>query len=541
MFWVEFLVVLFAIFLGSRLGGIGLGAIAGLGLAVLVFVFRIPAGSLPVDVIFIIVAVITAVAALEAAGGLDLLVRLAEKMLRAKPEAITFMAPLVTWLFTFVAGTGHVAYSVLPVIAEVARKAGVRPERPMSIAVIASQQSITAGPISAATAGMIALLAVNDTGLGLKDILLICIPSTLIGVLLGALSMVRYGCKLADDPIFRDRLAKGLVESSDVTLQMPPERIAPAKWSVIIFLIAAVGVVGFGLVDQGRPITGYRATVSVWSLWLGDEDDRPTGWVHDTLSDTVTQRKLSANLDSKAGWATVTGLQPHESIVVLTRGNIDLRDEFRATAPDEMLQKVRDGTFEVAAPSETRVGMAATIQIVMLAAAALIMLLCRASPAAVAGGSVARAGGVAVVAILGLAWLGSTFFEANREVVQDTLSATVQSRPWTFAIALFALSVLLYSQAATVAALMPVGITLGIDPIYLIAMYPAVNGYFFLPTYGTIVAAIQFDQTGTTRIGRFVLNHSFMLPGIVATIGAIGSGFALAALYRSIGLIGGAP
>jgi anaerobic C4-dicarboxylate transporter len=171
----------------------------------------------------------------------------------------------------------------------------------------------------------------------------------------------------------------------------------------------------------------------------------------------------------------------------------------------------------------------------MLGAAALIMILCRASPADVAGGTVSRAGWVAVVAILGLAWLGSTFFEANRDLVQDALAATVQRHPWTFAIALFALSVLLYSQAATVAALMPLGITLGISPLTLIAMFPAVNGYFFLPTYGTIVAAIQFDQTGTTRIGRFLLNHSFMLPGLVATIGAVTIGFAMAALLRATG------
>jgi anaerobic C4-dicarboxylate transporter len=538
MFWIELAIVLFAIFLGSRIGGIGLGVIAGLGLAVLVFAFRLPAGSLPVDVIFIIVAVITAAAALEAAGGLDLLVMLAEKMLRARPQAITIMAPLVTWLFTFFAGTGHVAYSVLPVIAEVARKAGVRPERPMSIAVIASQQSITAGPISAATAGMVALLALNDTGLGLKDILLICIPSTLAGVLVGALAMFGYGKKLENDPIYQERLAKGLVKPVDATVELPPDRAAPAKRAVIIFLIAAIGVVGFGLVDQGRPITGYRATASVWSVWLDDEDDLPMGWVLDTESNQVAGRELKANL-ANAGWTTVTGLQPHEAIVMLDRADRDDRDAFRASTPEEILAGIESGRLELAHPTETRVGMAATIEIVMLAAAALIILLCRAAPGDIATSSVGRAGGVAVVAILGLAWMGSTFFEANREPVQSALAGTVQQYPWTFAIALFALSVLLYSQAATVAALMPVGLALGIDPLYLIAMYPAVNGYFFLPTYGTIVAAIQFDQTGTTRIGRFVLNHSFMLPGLVAIVASIAVGFGVALLFRATGVISG--
>lgn len=538
MFWVELVVVLAAIYLGSRIGGVGLGVVAGLGLAILVFAFRLPAGTLPVDVIFIIVAVVTAAGSLEAAGGLDLMVKLAEKMLRAKPGAITFMAPLVTWLFTFFAGTGHVAYAVLPVIAEVARKAGVRPERPLSIAVIASQQAITASPISAATAGMIALLAIHDTALGLIHILLICVPATLGGALLGALCMFRYGKRLADDPIYQERLARGLIKSTDTAEALSPERAKPALRSVIIFLMAAVGVVGFGLVEEGRPITGWRATVPVWSLWLDEESELPHGWVYNTQTDHVARRSLNANLSGRAGSCSVAGLQPHESIVTLKHEDRDRRDTFEAMAAEDVLAELNSGALKPEAPKPTRVGMAETIQIIMLAAAALIIVFCRAAPAAVAGGTVSRAGWIAVVAILGLAWLGSTFFEGNRELVQGSLAETVQRHPWSFAIALFAMSVLLYSQAATVAALMPLGLTLGISPIYLIAMFPAVNGYFFLPTYGTIVAAIQFDQTGTTRIGRYLLNHSFMIPGLVACTGAIAIGFGLAALVGALGGFG---
>lgn len=538
MFWLQFAIVLAAIFLGSRLGGIGLGTIAGLGLAVLVLVLRLPPGELPVDVIFIIVAVITAASALEAARGLDLMVGVAERMLRARPAAITFMAPLVTWLFSFFAGTGHVAYSVLPVIAEVARKAGVRPERPLSIAVIASQQSITAGPISAATAGMVALLAIHDTGFGLVEILMICIPSTLVGVLLGAFSVVRMGRRLEEDPEYLGRLAQGLVASAGASTELPADRVAPARRSIVIFLVAALGVVGLGLFEQARPITGRSAQVSVWSLWIDRADERPRGWVHDAASDSVEVRTLDAALDRKAGLSVVRGLAPDEGIVVLHAKDLEYQERFRAAQPEEVLARVRDGTLEVQRARAVRVGMAPTIEIVMLAAAALIMLLCRASAAAVVGGGVMRAGSTAVVAILGLAWMGSTFFEANRVFVQDSLAGLVQSAPWTFAIGLFALSMLLYSQAATVAALMPLGFSLGIDPLYLIAMFPAVNGYFFLPTYGTIVAAIQFDTTGTTRIGKYVLNHSFMRPGLVATAGAVGTGFALVFLYRALGVIG---
>lgn len=534
MFWFEFLIVLLAIFLGSRIGGIGLGAIAALGLAVLVFLFRLPAGTLPVDVIFIIVAVVTAAGALEAAGGLDLMVKVAERMLRAKPQAITFVAPFVTWLFTFLAGTGHVAYAVLPVIAEVARKAGVRPERPLSIAVIASQQSITASPISAATAGMIALLAVNDTGFGLIDILMICIPATLGGVVLGALSMCWYGKNLADDPVYQERLAQGLIKAKEAEQAMSPERALFARRSVVVFMVAALGVVALGLIDKARPVTDWKATVPVWSLWLDPESDSPFGWVYNTPTEKLEQRRLDASLGKRAGWSTVSSLTPDDSIVVLPADQTDQRDAFQNSTPEAIRARIKDGTLKVEPPKASRVGMAETIQIVMLSAAAIIMILCRASPAQVAGGTVSRAGWVAIVAILGLAWLGSTFFESNREIIQDALAQTVQKYPWSFSFALFALSVLLYSQAATVAALMPLGITLGINPLYLIAMFPAVNGYFFLPTYGTIVAAIQFDQTGTTRIGRFVLNHSFMLPGFVATIGAVSIGFAMAQLLQTI-------
>lgn len=538
MFWVEFAIVLAAIFLGSRIGGIGLGAVAAMGMAVLVFVLRLPAGALPVDVIFIIAAVVTAAAALEAAGGLDLLVKLAEKILRARPSSITFMAPLVAWVFTFLAGTGHVAYALLPVIAEVARQAGVRPERPLSISVIASQQAITASPISAATAGMIALLAVNDTGLGLTQILLICVPATLGGVVLGAISVYWKGANLADDPLYQQRLAQGLVRPinelpSSEADRTPSVRCAFAARSVAIFLLAAVGVVALGLIDSARPVTGWRATVSVWSLWLDPNDETPRGWVHDGRDSSVAQRSVSADLGPRAGWSTVSGLQPYESIVALPREGRENRDAFMSAAVGDIQAKIKEGTLKLEPPKAARVGMAETIQVVMLGAAALIMILCRASPVDVAGGSVSRAGWVAVVAVLGLAWLGSTFFEANRELIQENLADTVQRLPWTFAIALFALSVLLYSQAATVAALMPLGITLGIEPLWLIAMFPAVNGYFFLPTYGTIVAAIQFDGTGTTRIGRFLLNHSFMRPGLVACAGAIAIGLIIATLYRS--------
>jgi len=526
MFWIEFGIVLLCIFLGARVGGVALGTVAGLGLAVLVFGLRQSPGSMPVDVVLIIVAVVTAASALQAAGGLDYMVQIAERILRARPQSITFVAPAVSWVFTLFAGTGHIAYALLPVIAETARKAGVRPERPLSISVIASQQSITASPISAATAGMIALLSVNDTGLGLADILIVCIPATFLGSMIGALAVCRVGSRLEDDPIYQDRLAKGLVEDRRDAVAVAPERLRPARLSVAIFLLAAVGVVALGLIERARPTTGWKATAAVASVRL--VGDVPHAFTVDLETKGLTWKPVSAALANQRGWVEVTGLVEGTGILELK----SKADSDRVLTGDAsgLAERLGRGELEVRMPSATRVGMAPTIEIVMLGAAGLIMLLCRAKPGDLVTGSVARAGVVAVVSIMGIAWLGSTFFENNRDLVVGTLADTAQRMPWTFSLALFALSILLYSQAATVAALMAVGIQLGIEPKYLIAMFPAVNGYFFLPTYGTIVAAIQFDQTGTTRIGRYVLNHSFMIPGFVATVSSVAIGFLIAAV-----------
>ena len=383
-----------------------------------------------------IVAVITAAACMQAAGGLDLMVKAAERLLRKKPSQITLLSPLVTYLFTFVAGTGHVAYSVLPVIAEVARETKIRPERPLGIAVIASQQAITASPISAATVALLGLLGGYD--ISLPDILMITIPATLIGVLLGALYSLRVGKELMEDPEYQRRVKEGLLGNDHYELKDVANK-RKALWSVIIFIVATVFIVIFGSFDNLRP--------------------------------------------------------SH-----LIDGNL------------------------------VTVEMSAIIEILMLSAAALILLITRANGLKAAQGSVFSAGMQAVVAIFGIAWMGDTFLQGNMTALKDSIEGIVTQMPWLFGIALFIMSILLYSQAATVRAFMPLGIALGISPYLLIAMFPAVNGYFFIPNYPTVVAAINFDRTGTTRIGKYVLNHSFMLPGLIATIGSVGSGILLAKL-----------
>jgi anaerobic C4-dicarboxylate transporter DcuA len=432
MFWIQLLILLTCIVIGARLGGLGLGVMGGVGLAIFVFVFGLQPTSAPIDVMLMILSVITAAGALQAAGGLEYLVFLAEKALRKNPKYITYIAPLVTYIFTFCAGTGHVAYSVLPVIAEVSRESGVRPERPMSIAVIASQQAITASPISAATVALLALL--TDFNITLLDILMISVPSTFIACMIAAFVSSKMGRELSEDPIYLQRLEEGLAPiKKDKKVFVATKG---SKLSVVIFLLAAISIVLFGSIEDLRP-----------------------GWV--------------------------------------------IEGEF------------------------TRMAMPVAIEIIMLTAAAVIIIFCKANVDEIVGGSIFKAGASAVVAIFGIAWMGDTFFTGNAEFITNNISNLVTTAPWLFALALFVLSILLYSQAATVRTLMPLGLTLGINPALLIAMFPAVNGYFFIPNYPTVVAAINFDQTGTTRIGKYILNHSFMIPGLVATIGSVGIGILL--------------
>ena len=434
MLLLQLFLVLACIVVGARLGGIGLGVMGGLGVALLVFVFGLEPTAPPIDVMLMIAAVISAASCMQAAGGLDYMVGLAERMLRKHPQYVTILAPLVTYTFTFLAGTGHVAYSVLPVIAEVARETKIRPERPLGIAVIASQQAITASPISAATVALLGLLTMAGYDVTLFDILKVSVPATLVGVLVGAFASLRVGKELVDDPEYQKRLAASeTVASGNVAVV---ENGSAAKLSVLLFIVATVAVVVFGSVESLRP-----------------------------AFDGVT------------------------------------------------------------------VGMPLIIEMVMLTAAALILLFTRTAGNKAAQGSVFSAGMQAVVAIFGIAWMGDTFINGNVVELKGAIESVVTDMPWLFGLALFVMSILLYSQAATVRAIVPLGIALGLSPMMLVALFPAVNGYFFIPNYPTLVAAISFDRTGTTRIGKWVLNHSFMMPGLVATAVAIAVGLLLIQLY----------
>ena len=432
MIWIELIILLTCIVIGARLGGIALGTLAGVGLLIFVFLFGLPPGGPPQSVLGMIIAVITALATMQAAGGLDYLVSVAEKIMRKRPQYITFVAPIVTYLLVLASGTAHVIYALLPVIAEVSRNGKVRPERPLSISVIAGFQGVIASPISAATVAMLGFLLAQ--GVSLPRLLAITIPSTFLGVVIGSLAVAWRGKNLDADTEYQHRLATGAVKPPQASTPIEQMNLFRARGSMLLFMFGIVLVVLIGIFPNLRP--AYEVTGSA-----------------------------------------------------------------------------------VAETDQVSMGMA--IMIVMIAIAGLIMVVFKASPEAALKGTIMRSGITAIICILGISWLGSSFFEGNRSFIVGGISSLLQAYPWTFAIGMFVLSTMLFSQAATVAILMPVGMSLNLPATTLAALYPAANGIFFLPTYGTLLAAVSFDQTGTTKIGKYLLNHSFMLPGLVTITSTI--------------------
>ncbi|OJW69961.1 MAG: C4-dicarboxylate ABC transporter [Candidatus Amoebophilus sp. 36-38] len=434
MIWLEITIVLGAILIGTRLKGISLGIMGGFGLAILAFFFHLKPTDPPSDVLFIITAVVTAAGALEAAGGLGYLAGLAEKTIKKYPHRITFIAPLITYILTFLAGTGHIVYSILPIIATVARDTGVRPERPLTASVIAAQQAAIASPISAPTAILIGILA--PYGIELLDVLCILVPATLGGILMTTLVVNRMGKELSEEPAYKKMLEvneqKDLIKELDTYSKVSNS----AKLSVTLFIVGIILIILLGAFKNLRPI---------WQI----------------------------------------------------NGKLVFLD------------------------------MPTTIEVLMFSIAALTMLTCKLNPTEISKSTVFTSGIQAVISILGISWLGDTFVNANQAQIMELVQTQIVKHPWQFSFILFFMSILLVSQTATIRSLMPLGLALGIPAITLLAASPAVNGLFFFPNYPTILAAINLDRTGTTRVGKFVLNHSFMIPGLIATSTAVIIAFGL--------------
>ncbi len=436
---IQLLVVLLALYVGARYGSLALGAISGIGLAILVFGFQMKPGTPPTDVIYIIVAAVTCAGMLQASGGMDWMIQLAEKLLRKNPGRITFLAPLCTFFLTVMVGTGHVVYTLMPIICDIALKKGIRPERPCGVASIASQLGITCSPIAAAVASFVVISSANGFEVTNLQVIAVTIPSILCGVIAASALSYRRGLDLDKDPQFQARCANPetyqYMYGNTATL-LDVKISKEAKRSVYIFL-AALGVIVLFSVCQ------------------------------------------IAGCDLRPSFAT---------------GQLDASGE----------------------PVVKPLSMNIIIQIVMIAAAALMILFAKAQPKKAVAGAVWQSGMVAVVAIYGIAWLADTFFGNYMEAMKAGLGGIVAQYPWAIAFVFFTVSVLINSQGAVVVSMLPLAYSLGIPGPVLLGVLPSVYGYFFIPNYPSDIATVSFDRSGTTRIGKYLLNHSFMMPGLVS-------------------------
>jgi anaerobic C4-dicarboxylate transporter DcuB len=425
MLYLQFLFLILMLYIGSRYGGIGLGIISGIGLVIEVFIFRMPPTSPPIDVMLIILAVVTCASVLEAAGGLKYMLQIAERVLRSKPKMITLLGPLVTYLMTMMLGTGHAVYSVMPIIGDVALKNGIRPERPMAAASVASQLGITASPISAAVVYYLAQMAGISTKITLLSILSVTIPATFCGLLVMVLYSWRRGVDLEKDKEYKRRLEdpdmRKRIESTTATT-LDEKLPTAARNAVLLFILALVVIVIIAMFPELRTLA---------------KDQKP-------------------------------------------------------------------------------IGMNVIIQMMMLAFGGVILMVTRTSSFKIPEGVVFKSGMVAAIAIFGIAWMSDTYFQFALPDFKVGITQMVKQFPWAFALAMFVVSVVINSQAATCRMMLPLGLGLGLPPALLIGIMPASYGYFFIPNYPSDIATISFDVSGTTKIGKFYFNHSFMIPGLIA-------------------------
>ncbi|MDG6787670.1 anaerobic C4-dicarboxylate transporter [Glaesserella parasuis] len=441
MLYFEFLLLLAFLYVGSRFGGIGLGVVSGIGLAVEVFILRMPPGKAPVDVMLIILAVVTCASILEAAGGLKYMLQIAERILRKNPKRITLLGPIVTYIMTFMLGTGHSVYSVMPIIADIALKNKIRPERPMAAASVASQLAITSSPLSAAVVFYLARITELPglENVTLLNIISVTVPATFAGTIALSLYSLRRGKELEDDPEYQRRLQdpiwrERILSTTSTTLNdvLP----AGAKTAVLLFLLSLITIV-------------------------------------------------------------VIAMFP----------------EIRTVATGEKVKPI---------------SMSLIIQMMMLCFGGIILLATRTNPQTVPNGVVFKSGMVAAIAIFGIAWMSDTYFQYAMPQFKAGITEMVETYPWTFALALFAVSVVINSQAATAVMMLPVGIGLGLPAPLLVGLMPATYAYFFIPNYPSDIATVNFDVTGTTKIGKFYFNHSFMVPGLIGVLVACCVGVAIA-------------
>ena len=543
-FTLQLIVVLGCLFYGAKKGGMALGVLGGIGLVILVFAFDMKPGKPAIDVILTILAVVVASATLQAAGGLDVMLQIAEKALRKHPKLVCYLAPVCGWTLTVLCGTGHTVYTLLPIIYDVSMKSGIRPERPLAATTISSQLAIIASPVSVAGVSMVAVLlgtgTVHIDGFtSYVDLLKVTIPATFIGVLcIGTFSVFR-GKDLDKDPEFQEKIKdpeqRKYIYGSDDSKSLVGVHLPKKQWNIMWIFLATIAIVAvLGYYKQLRP------------SWTSDVPGKSIEIVVDkkvvkniTVKDgqvvsTVDGSKIVSNVkDNKVKDATkftnVEVLDKDKKVtqtIVLQDGNVVITKEGKTETVANASIVVKD-TMKKTAP----LGMVDTIQIFMLLAASIMMIYSGIKAAKIAQNEIFHSGMVALVAIYGISWMADTMFHSHIEMLKGSLGEVMRAYPWMYIVVGMLISKFLNSQAAAAATFVPLAVQIGVDPGIIVAFATACYGYFILPTYPSDLAAIQFDRSGTTHIGKYVINHSFIIPGFIGVFSSCGIGWILAHIY----------
>ncbi|MBM7832057.1 anaerobic C4-dicarboxylate transporter DcuA/anaerobic C4-dicarboxylate transporter DcuB [Agromyces cerinus] len=463
-------IVIGAIVLGVRTGGIGLGLWGVVGTVILVFVFQLPPGAIPIDAFFIIIAVITASSAMQAAGGIDYLVAIASKIIQRNPKRLTYVAPLVAFVFTVLSGTSNIFFALIPVIYETAYRNGQRPERALAASTVTSGLGITASPVSAAMAAYLVLM--DGTGYGLPQILLITVPAAIVACIVTSLVQQRVGKDLLDDPVFLKRVADGTVE-----------------------VPAALKARYAAKIGGGAPVTAGSSGTGTATATGGSDaaaDVPPARIEHPVPPGGAT-----------AAWIFVTG-----TLLIVLLG---LFPGLRPAFPDEEGELVP-------------LGMSTIIEMIMFTVALVIILVRKVKPSLVVEQPLLRAGFVAAVALFGIAWMADTFISANEETIIEPLGAMIEANPLLLAVALFIVCGLTTSQSATTNTMIPIALAAGLAPGVITAMWPSLIGVWLFPANGSQIAAVETDLTGSTKLTQVPVWHSFTIPMLVSWVAVVGSG-----------------
>ena len=540
-FAIQLVIVLICLFYGAKKGGIALGMLGGIGLIVLVFGFGIEPGKPAIDVMLTILAVVVTSATLQASGGLDVMLQIAEKLLRKNPKYVSIFAPFVTCTLTILCGTGHVVYTMLPIIYDIAIKNDIRPERPMAASSIASQLGIIASPVSVAVVTLTAFLVNSKTPLagfdGYLDLLKITVPSTLCGVLaIGIFSWFR-GKDLDKDPEFQAKIKdpefKKYVYGDSASLL--DKKLPQSSWNAMWIFFGAIFVVALlGYFKDLRPSFEKSSPAQIVEVMV---DNKAVQTINVKEGKIVAQAKDGAVLldvkDNKASTKTT-----FDNVQILdAKGNVTqtvVSEEGKVViSAGEKVESIDNATIVLkdSMKKKTPLGMVHVIQIFMLLAGALIVIFTKMDASKISKNEIFRSGMIALVAVFGISWMAETMFTVHTPMMKAALGDIVRAHPWTYAVMLLLISKFVNSQAAALVAFVPLALNIGVEPGVILAFASACYGYYILPTYPSDLAAIQFDRSGTTHIGKFVINHSFILPGLIGVFTACVFGYLFAGIY----------